>query len=441
MLANVVKDGARYGGRHAVCEPKLETTWSHLSHLAVDTQSRLQELKQQRVGVVVHSSAQSLANLAALDALHSDVFLIDSAHRSSTVLQELASRFHLNAIVDELSVKSLGTPNQSAESGVTILTSGTTGTPKAARHSWESLLRPVRRGDNTSESQIWLLAFRPHLYAGLQVILQCLINGGCLIMLGAEATPEAISKTVSRQRVQFASATPTYWRRLLLFGDRDALAATPLKQITLGGEATDQPLLNELSSIFPNARITHIYATTELGRCFSVSDGRAGFPTRFLDSASADGVELKIEDDQLLVRSANAMTGYDADSSSQNFDAAKWFATGDRVRSEGDRVYFVGRETDIINVGGNKVSPIEVENVLRSVDGVADIRVFGKASSIAGQLVACELVVQSGHEPAIVLDAVRVAARTLSRFQQPRDIQVVDAIEVSSAGKTIRSAQ
>ena len=104
-----------------------------------------------------------------------------------------------------------------------------------------------------------------------------------------------------------------------------------------------------------------------------------------------------------------------------------------------DRVYFVGREGELINVGGNKVQPIDVERVIRGVAGVADVRVFGQRSSIAGQLVACEIVLAVGQESELVRQAVLAACNDqLSSFQRPRLVRLVDQIQLNAAGKTQR---
>ena len=191
------------------------------------------------------------------------------------------------------------------------MTSGTTGEPKAARHSWDSLTRPVRR-QAASQPPCWLLAFRPQLYAGLQVILQALLNGGTLVVAPPQAPPDEVVELMAQAGVEFASATPSYWRRLLMSSDAAMQRRVPLVQITLGGEVVDQSILDQLHETFPAARLVHIYATTELGRCFSVTDGRAGFPRAWLDQTSSDGIALQVRGGELWVRSANAMAGYDS---------------------------------------------------------------------------------------------------------------------------------
>jgi acyl-CoA synthetase (AMP-forming)/AMP-acid ligase II len=209
-------------------------------------------------------------------------------------------------------------------------------------------------------------------------------------------------------------------------------------QITLGGEVVDQMILNSLTRHFPDARLVHIYATTEVGRCFSVTDGLQGFPRKFLDAPSADGVEMRIHDNELFVRSKNAMAGYDP-YSFQKDSSHDWMATGDMVNIIDDRVIFTGRKTDIINVGGNKVHPVEVEQVIRSIPGVCNVRVFGKRSSISGQLVACEIVRDNAVTDAELREAVQLVCQAkLAPYQRPRLINMVEQIELSAAQKMIR---
>ena len=265
---------------------------------------------------------------------------------------------------------------------------------------------------------------------------------------------EDVARLAAGAQVEFASATPSYWRWLLTLADANTLNRIPLRQITLGGEAVDQPTLDALQRLFTQTRLVHIYATTELGRCFSVTDGRAGFPLSYLEATSAEGVQLKIDDSELVVRSGNAMSGYDRPKSSlpsgekgkeSDRDEASprgaWFRTGDLVKVDGDRVYFVGRTSDMINVGGNKVYPLEVENVVRSVAGVANARIYGESSSIVGQLVKCDLVVAAGHDPASVEKAVREkTVELLNSYQRPRLISIVSEIPRTTAGKTARTS-
>lgn len=446
MFGSSIHATGAHAQREAVVTANRVTTWRRLSELADSLEKRLEPLEGRRVALRFLPVAESFAALAALDRLHADVFLLDGLLDPQEV-RSLATELQLAAIVNPVSGiegandselldrEAPGTGN----STVTILTSGTTGRPKAARHTWESLSRPVRTSD-TEAPQRWLLSYRPQLYAGLQVVLQTFVNHGTLIVPPADATPDAIAELMCSARAEYASATPSYWGRLMLFAARDVLKRIPLKQVTLGGEVVDQQILDALKACFPGARLVHIYATTELGRCFSVTDGFAGFPKGFLEQTSADGVQLQIDEGELLVRSANRMQGYDrlACDTSQ---AGEWFATGDLVEIVGERVYFMGRGSDMINVGGNKVHPLEVEQVIRQVPGISDVRVYAKSSSIAGQLVACDLVIAPGTDQATVRETVvaHCVAR-LSEAQRPRLFRVVDQVELAQSGKKIRRA-
>lgn len=420
----------------ALATPDASVTWTEFANQIATYVKQHANLAGQRVGLQMAPTAESLALFFSLVEVGAHIYLM-AANAPKNSIAEWANDFGLATVFDrrQKSLPGGSQPNPATTPSITILTSGTTGKPKAVEHTWQSLIRPVRKTDAARGTK-WLLTFRPHLYAGLQVILQCLINRGTLAMPNEDSDAEAVAQLAARTGVEFASATPSYWRWLLtLAGEK--LGSIPLRQITLGGEAVDQATLDALRATFPNARLVHIYATTELGRCFSVTDGLAGFPSRFLQEVSADGVEMRIEDGELVVRSANAMSGYDGDST--HAPQSKWFPTSDLVEVVDDRVTFVGRMTDMINVGGNKVYPVEVETLIRSIPGVADARVYGEASSMVGELVKCDIVVQAGFEPANVEAEIRKRTLAeLTNYQRPRFISIVEEIPRTAAGKVKR---
>jgi acyl-CoA synthetase (AMP-forming)/AMP-acid ligase II len=432
--------------QEAIITRENSTTWRELQSQAQSFVDEHRGVGKRRVGLPFSANTASCAALGALERLESDVFLFNPRLADEETLT-LASKLKLGAFLQSeddgksSKFRVCELPGEEAWSGsptVTILTSGTTGEPKAARHSWESLARPIRKGRGNSAPR-WLLTYRPNLYAGLQVMLQCFSDRGVLAVPDHEMDPQTIAQFMYKTGVQFVSATPSYWRRLLMFSDAGTLRKVPLVQITLGGEVIDQPILDKLRGHFPQARLVHIYATTELGRCFSVNDGLSGFPASYLSGALQDGTELRIQQEELQVRSANSMRMYDPHSS-QMGTAMDWFATGDLVEIRNDRVYFAGRKSDMINVAGSKVYPVEVERVIRVIPGVADVRVFGKTSSIAGELVVCEIVPNLDQDREMLKESVaRVCREKLTTYQQPRMIKFVERLSLSSAGKTVRT--
>ncbi|WP_247882134.1 AMP-binding protein [Azospirillum sp. TSH100] len=309
---------------------------------------------------------------------------------------------------------------------VTLESSGTTGTPKRLRHDF-SRLRGRLRGV-AEEGARWLLTYDPGAFAGLQVMLTAAAAGALLVAVpdAGAGTVAALATAARRHGVTHVSGTPSFWRAFLMaLGD----AELPLAAVTLGGETADQPILDRLAERFPKARLRHIYASTEAGALFAVADGRAGFPAGWLDEAP-DGLELRIADNVLEVRSPRAAPGA--------VDADGWLSTGDLVERWGDRVLFTGRLDGLVNVGGVKVSPEAVERRLLAVDGVADATVLAVASPITGHLLTATIVPVPGAEETTLRAALRAATADLPPAARPRVLTFADHIPLSAAGKKSR---
>jgi acyl-CoA synthetase (AMP-forming)/AMP-acid ligase II len=377
--------------------------------------------------------------------LDCDLLLLDAGTGEENI-QELGADHQVDVVIDpdreaeptRVGRQEKGRPLSCFGTGVvTLLTSGSTGRPKLVCHDWHSLTRPVRRTKGPNR-QCWLLTYRPHLYAGLQVFFHCLLNQETLVVPEPGLSVAGLLSLMHRAGATAVSATPSYMRRLVMLGRSDDLRRIPLQQITLGGEIADQATLDALRRLYPQVRLVHIYATSELGRCFSVKDGQAGFPAGFLDVPSDEGVQLKVVDGELHVRSANAMRGL-RQLQQQACPENDWVATGDLVERVDDRYCFVGRRNEMINVGGNKVQPLRVEAVIQLVPGVHDVRVFARHSSLVGQMVVCEFVTETGFEVEQVKQSIlETCLKRLESYERPRFIQAVPSIPLSNAGKKLR---
>ena len=324
-----------------------------------------------------------------------------------------------------------------------ILTSGTTGLPKAARHDWRVLGRTVDRVRPAPE-QRWLLAYGPQQFAGIQVLLHVAASQATLVAPFPRQPKDGLEALLT-QDVNCVSATPTFWRFMLAEAKSRKAALPSLQQITLGGEACPANLLDEIKARFPDARISQVYASTELGSVTSVRDGRPGIAVEALYSEANPDSNLKVEDGELWVRPEAGMLGYadDTDQDAERDDESGWRRTGDLVEIAGDRVLFRGRRSEIINVGGVKVDPLPVEDRITALDGVAGARVFGRANALTGSIVAAEIVPASGLSDEDVEKlrlAVRDSVADLPRAWHPRSVTFVDAIEMRG-GKTVRGTE
>ena len=310
---------------------------------------------------------------------------------------------------------------------VVVATSGTSGPPKLVDHSWDSLLAAARLAEQW-HGRGWLLVYDATRWAGLQVWLQALLTAGRLVV-PASRDPDLVAKACVDEDVSILPATPTLLRRLITSGDRAAVAKMKLDRITLGGEAADAQLLEQAKTLFPSAKITHVYATTELGEVFRVTDGLAGFPAEWIGRQLPGGARLSMRrDGELLVQLSR--------------DTAE-VGTGDLVERRGKRFEFTGRRSDVIVVGGAKVFPKRVEEILRGVPGIADARVYGLPSAITGELVAAEIVVNEPLPAGTTPDQVRSAALAICRERLephavPRLVDFVKKLATTPAGKIPR---
>lgn len=311
-----------------------------------------------------------------------------------------------------------------------VLTTGTTGAPRAVRHDWARLTRPSQ-GAADATGQRWLLAYGMNQFGGLQVLLHVLASGATLVATEVFA-PAAGLAAMRDHDVSHASATPTFWRFLLAELASDQGPVPALRQITLGGEAPSEQVLESLRSTFPDARITQIYAANEFGAAGSVRDAVNGLPTSALETG--DDVDLKVVDGELFVRSRVGMLGYYGE---DPVDPDAWRPTGDLVEVVGDRVLFRGRTSEVINVGGVKVHPLPVEERVAKVPGVTMARVFGRPNKLTGAVVAVEVVSAADADQETVDAAIRDACQDLPPASRPRSIRFVDEI-VTTGHKIVR---
>jgi acyl-coenzyme A synthetase/AMP-(fatty) acid ligase len=344
---------------------------------------------------------------------------------------------------DELvAAKPLDRREPSATQPVLIRTTGTTGTPKAARHDWSILARTVAEVPPRPD-QRWLLAYGPHQFAGVSVLQHVVASRSTLVAPFPRQPRDGLRALLSSE-VTCMSATPTYWRFLLAEARASRVSLPALEQVTLGGEASPSDLLDDLRATFPGARISQVYASTEFGSLASVRDGRPGLDAGTLFSEAHPTAKLRVLDGELWVRRGVGMLSYvDAPDGPAPEVDEEWRRTGDLVEIVDGRVLFRGRTSEVINVGGVKVHPLPVEERISALPAVAAARVFGRANRLTGAIVAAEVVPMGGPAAAdidLLRDQIRDAVSDLPRAWQPRSVTFVESIR-TRGDKTVRRAE
>jgi acyl-CoA synthetase (AMP-forming)/AMP-acid ligase II len=317
-----------------------------------------------------------------------------------------------------------------------MLTSGTTGDPKLAIHDLARLTGAIPAPDPAAPRASWATFYDIRRYGGLQIFLRAMF-GGCGLVLSrpGEAVSDHLQRLASAG-VTHVSGTPTHWRRVLMTKAGTGFAP---RYIRLSGEIADQAILDGLKQAFPAAAIGHAYASTEAGVGFDVNDGREGFPVSYLDAAR-NGVEMRIVDGCLHLRSSRSATAYAGRPDLNIVDAGGWVDSGDIVEIRDGRCHFMGRRSGVINVGGLKVHPEEIEAVLCRHAAVRQAKVKARKSPIIGSIVVADIVLHEAHgdESSTKRNIIEMCAAALPAHKVPAVVNVVPAIEMTAGGKVSR---
>jgi len=319
-----------------------------------------------------------------------------------------------------------------------LFTSGTTGAPKIAVHDLAGLTDAIKIDFSLTDPIVWATFYDTRRFGGLQMLLRALTGGHSMMMtLPSEPMDDFIARLAPSGLTHLAG-TPSHWRSALRRKAQDIL--TP-RYVRLSGEIADQSVLDSLARAFPGAAIGHAYASTEAGVGFEVNDGLAGFPVDYLERRAP--VELQVRDGSLRLRSGRAAHLYLGDDSRGVVDADGFVDSGDLIEQRGDRLYFAGRANGVINVGGLKVHPEEVEAVINQCPAVQISLVKSRRSPITGALVAAEVVLADPdvdtEQAQAVRQAILEACRgALAAYKVPTSIRFVDDLPITASGKLER---
>ncbi|HUZ33170.1 MAG TPA: class I adenylate-forming enzyme family protein [Xanthobacteraceae bacterium] len=332
-------------------------------------------------------------------------------------------------------------PPSDAHTEWVLLTSGTTGAPKMVNHTLRGLTAAIGEASPADGAAVWATFYDIRRYGGLQIFLRAMLNGASLVLADADEPVADHLFRLGRCGVTHLSGTPSHWRRALM---NPALKEIAPRYVRLSGEIADQAILDALRLAFPSARIGHAYASTEAGVAFDVNDGLAGFPASYVGEVR-NGVEMKVVDDSLTIRSERTASCY-LGRENALADGEGFVDTGDILERRGDRYYFVGRKGGIINVGGLKVHPEEIEAVINQHPLVHMSLVQPRHSPITGAIVSADVVLSgqgdgrhSETKDEILKNEILSLCRTgLARHKVPASIQFVSNLAVAATGKLKR---
>jgi acyl-CoA synthetase (AMP-forming)/AMP-acid ligase II len=440
LAATVEEWAAEAAERPGVIDATGPVAWAEIAARSRALAARLDELAPAPpLLLLLPQRADSVALLAAASRARLDAIVVAGFHGrdgAAELARDLGASCALtpaadgsvDVIVDGLPTDET-TPREDGEPLVCITTSGSTGKPKAVRHTWVSLSAAARREDRFATAR-WLIGYPITLFAGMQVVCQVVANGGTLL-LPPDFSTEATRKALLDEGATFLNCTPSFLRQLLLGFTADDWARARLRSVTLGGEIVDQPLLDAASAALPDTRLFHVYGAAEVGVTVITRDRRAGFPAEELA-----GGKVRVVDGELQVRrSSRAGKGYLATTESDE----EWLRTGDLVEVTEDRVRFLGRRDDVVNVGGFKVRPAAVAEAIRSVEGVLDVSVTGRKSSVVGSLVSALVFVEPGADQAdLKARIVRYCRERLPPPMVPRLFHFEEGLRLAPSQKLAR---
>jgi acyl-CoA synthetase (AMP-forming)/AMP-acid ligase II len=313
--------------------------------------------------------------------------------------------------------------------GLVIFSSGSTGAPKAILHDLCAILEKFRKVRQKKTTLTFLLF--DHI-GGIDTMLNTFGSGGCIVTV-PQRTPELVAKAIEQHRVHTLPTSPTFLNLLLISGVWQERDLSSLKVIAYGTEPMPESTLKRLNEVFPNAALVQTYGMSELGVLRSRSRDNQSLWIKF----TGEEFQTKIVDGILWVKAETAMLGYL--NAPDLFDADGWLNTQDAVEVDGEYLRILGRASDLINVGGQKVYPAEVENLLLQLDNVQEVAVFGKPHPMMGQIVAARFNLKEPEPLDLFKRRMNAFARErLAKYQIPVFVEIVDASQFGARFKKLR---
>lgn len=317
----------------------------------------------------------------------------------------------------------------SGHPGLVLFSSGSTGKSKAALHDFIPLLEKFKSPRRAMKVLTFLMI--DHI-GGINTLFYVLSNAGTAVAI-ADRDPDSVCAAIERHKVELLPTSPTFLNLLLMSEAYTRHDLSSLRLITYGTEMMPESTLKKLHELFPQTRIQQTYGLSELGILRSKSQDSDSLWVQ----VGGEDFDVKVKDGTLWVKARCAMMGYL--NAPSPFDAEGWLDTGDLVEQNGDYVRFLGRRSEIINVGGRKVYPAEVENVLLQIENIKDATVRGERNPIMGNIVVARINLTEPEERTSVHRRVREFCRSrLEPYKVPVKVEIVEGNQFTGRFKKSR---
>ena len=318
---------------------------------------------------------------------------------------------------------------KSGRPGLIVFSSGSTGKSKAALHEFVPLLEKFKVPRHSYRFLTFLLF--DHL-GGINTLLYTLSNAGCVITV-QERSPDAICAAIEKHKVEVLPTSPTFINLLLLSEAYSRHDLSSLRLVTYGTEVMPESTLRRLHDLFPSIRLQQTYGLSEIGVLRSKSKSSDSLWVKI----GGEGFETRVVDGMLEIKAKSAMLGYL--NAPSPFTEDGWLKTGDVVEVDGEYIRILGRKSEIINVGGEKVYPAEVESVLQLMEGVEDVAVSARPSAITGQMVVARVKINTGESLSDFRKRLRAFCKDkLANYKIPQKVVLVDKMMYGERFKKAR---
>ena len=313
--------------------------------------------------------------------------------------------------------------------GLVLFTSGTSGKPKAAVHNFYSLLKKFKRKSKSLSTLNFLLFDH---WGGLNTMFHILSNGGTLITVN-DRSPSNVCSLIDEHNIELLPVSPTFLNLLLVSKKYKNYDLSSLKIISYGTEPMPKTTLKRLNDIFPDVRFIQTYGLIELGVLSLKSENKHSLWFKVIK----DGYDIRVVDGILQIKAESAMLGYlNADSP---FTKDGWFITGDQVQQNGEYIKIMGRKSEIINIGGEKVYPQEVENIIQDMKNVVEVIVYAEKNYLIGNILCAKVRLSNDEDRKTFMGRLKIHCKgKIDKYKIPIKIIIVNSIQYNERYKKVR---